>query len=140
MEFARVELNLGGFGIVETRKPVVAGKAADHRAVLRRDVIEIIRGPQAVGARHVLYNDCRITRNEARHVLGEKPRILIVTAADRSGGDQRDLLAAVEIGGRLRLYSTRHQQKSDQPDNAAAHTPLLLSEYLFVVFAQVRRR
>jgi hypothetical protein len=57
-------------------------------------------------------------------MLGEKPRILIVAAADRGRADQREPLAAIEVGDRLgegTLQSSRneHRGRKRRPREAA---------------------
>src|ERR1700722_4128169 len=101
MELSGIKLNTSIVEIIESRKTGVARQPADHGSVLWRNIVEEIRRSQPLGANHVLNDYIRLAGDVARHVLGQQPRILIIAAADRCGGDEADLLAAIEFRDRL---------------------------------------
>ena len=77
VEFHRIEFHRR---ILEQRLDVQpSAEHADHEAVLRRRIVELVCRDHASGARHVLDDDVRF----ARDVLGERPR---VAAAVEGGG------------------------------------------------------
>jgi hypothetical protein len=74
---------------------------ADHRAVLRRDVVDVGRGDVAGRARHVAHDDARIAWKVPAEVARDGAGIEIVAAARRGRGDDGDGLATVELRDRI---------------------------------------
>ena len=77
------------------------GHHRERGAVLGRDIVEIIRRPQAAGARHGLHHDERIARDVPPHVVREQARVEIVAAARREADIEVDGGALVEGFHRL---------------------------------------
>ncbi len=70
---------------------------ASVRAVLRCDVVEIVRRDHAAGARHVARDDGRVAGNMLAEMARDEARIGVVGAARPDRNDDRDGLAAVEV-------------------------------------------
>ena len=87
-----------------------AAEHADGRAVLGRDVVEVVRGLERARARHVLHHDGRIAGDVLADMAGENAGIGVVAAAGAVADDQVDGLAAVEVGDRV-LRAGRWRQR-----------------------------
>ena len=123
VEFDRIELDVRHLGQRDMRH--VAVDHADHGAVLRRDVVEVIGGDDAAGARHVLVHEGRIAGQQLGHLRRDQPREHVVVGGRRRRDDHPDLLAAEELLGRLaaRFVCARQQQagNGDRSARASAH-------------------
>ena len=83
------------------------GQEGQHRAVLRRDVVEIVRRLGAAAARHVLDDDVGLAGDVLSHVLGHQPGVEAVRPAGAIADEEGQVLALVEIGDRTRLGRRR---------------------------------
>ena len=101
VEIAHVELDAGLAERLVGRRCLA--EHGEDGAVLRRDLVEPVRGAAAAGARHVLRDHGRLAGNllaeEAREQLG----IDVVAAAGTIADDQPHGLAAIELGDVVRL-------------------------------------
>ena len=66
-----------------------------------RDVVEIVGGDDAAGARHVLVDEGRIAGQELGHLRRDQAREHVVVGGRRGRDDDPDLLAAIELLDRL---------------------------------------
>ena len=73
------------------------GHHAEHRAVARRDVVELVHQREARRARHVLHDRGRIARQVFAEVARQQPRGEIVAAARPGADADLDPLAAIEF-------------------------------------------
>jgi hypothetical protein len=73
------------------------GDDRERGAVLRRDVVEIVRRNDAAAARHVARNDGGIAGNVSAEMARNQARIGVVGAARADRDDDRDGLAAVKV-------------------------------------------
>jgi hypothetical protein len=92
-------------------------------AVLRRQIVGVVRRDGAAGARHVARNDGGIARQIFAEIAGDQPRIGVVGAARPDRDDERDGLAAIEIlvvagGGGGGRQGQRQQQRQRQAQSA----------------------
>ena len=117
---------------------------ADDSAVLGRHIIDLRSGRVARRARHVGHHHARIARNVFRHVASEEPRIDVIAAAGGRADDQRDLLAAIELGDRVlgeraagRKGGDRKGRHQQQP---APHPPACHQGRLACAFNAADRR
>jgi hypothetical protein len=83
----------------------------ERRSVLRRDLVEIIRGLEAPCSRHVLRNDRRLTRNVPAEMARDHAAVEIVAAAGGVADGDGERLAREELLDRLRGSVTRCQQQ-----------------------------
>jgi hypothetical protein len=98
-EFSRVVLD-GGIG----QRLFEGGRFDDdpkRRSILRRDLVEIVRGLEAACARHVLRDDRRLTGNVFAEVARDHAPIEIVAAARGVADGDRDGLAREKFVDRL---------------------------------------
>ncbi len=84
---------------------------AERRSVLGRDLVEIVGGLEAAGARHVLRNEGRLSRNVLAQVARHHAAVEIVAAARGVADGDRDGLAGEELVGRLGGGLSRGQQQ-----------------------------
>jgi hypothetical protein len=84
----------------------------ERGAVLGRDLVEIVRGLEAAGARHVLRDQRRLSRNVLAQVARHHAAVEIVAAARGVADGDRDGLAGEELLGRLRggLFGQQQQR------------------------------
>ena len=75
---------------------VLCTMRADRGAVLRRDVVEPVRGGAGAGARHVLRHEGRIAGDVPRPVARHRAGVEVVAAADVEADHQLDALAGEE--------------------------------------------
>ncbi len=96
---------------------------ADHRAVLRRDVVEIVRQREAARALHVGRHEPRIAGNVLAHVACQHARIDVIRAARTEADQHLDRLAAIEILRRLPLFGrTRRERQNAKRENNSSET------------------
>ena len=89
---------------------MVAEMKSHRRAVLRRDMKQMIGGDEAAGPRHPPIDDVGISRNMPAEMVCDGARVDAVAAAARITEDQVDRLAAVEVRDRLRACGGRCEQ------------------------------
>ena len=84
----------------------------ERRAVLGRDLVEIVRGLEAAGARHVLRDQRRLSGNVLAQMARHHAAVEIVAAARGVADGDRDGLAGEEWLGRLRggLFGQQQQR------------------------------
>ena len=82
-------------------KHVFLHRHAEHGAVLRRLLVEIIDGAQAPGAGHVLHDHRGVAGNLFADMARYQPGVQVVAAAGIGRHDHRDGLAAIELLARL---------------------------------------
>src|SRR5262245_36931271 len=70
---------------------------SDHGAVLRRNLVDIVRGDDGTGAWSVLHDDRRLTRNMPCQVTSDGARGEIIAAADVRPYDDINGLSFVEL-------------------------------------------
>ena len=87
---------------------------ADHRAVTRRHVVEVVGGDQRARARHVLHHDGRVARNMPAQMLGHQPGIAVVAAARGRAGDEPNGLVLVIRRLRRRGLRERDERRQQQ--------------------------
>src|SRR5947207_353701 len=115
-------LELRALGAEQRIERNAAADGAEHRAVLRRRLVEPIREPQAPRAFHILRHDDRVAGKVLSDVPREKARIDVVAAADAVADVELDHLAFVELALRL---AERWRDHADQETNGQLHQPLL---------------
>ena len=111
-EFGGVELFADG-AAQELLHRNATRERAEYGAVLRRDIVDIVRHFKRSGARHVLRHQRRIAGYVLAHVACQRARIDVVAAASRKSDQNLNRLALIEIGdciGRL----CRHGGKTDE--------------------------
>src|SRR5437016_5870642 len=69
---------------------------AECGAVARRDLVDVIRGLEAAGARHVLRDDGRLAGNVLAEMARDQPAVEVVAAAGGIADRDRDDLAGEE--------------------------------------------
>src|SRR4029077_4050187 len=79
-----------------------APDGGERGAVLRADIVDPVREPQAAGAFPVLRYDRRIARHVLAEMAGDDARLHIVGAADAVADIEVDVAALVEVRRRLR--------------------------------------
>ena len=102
----------------QRRQHEAAGDEAPGGAVLRADALDVGRGLDAAGARHVRDDDIGIAGNVFADHLRQRHRIAAHRAAARTGADiHRDGLAAVEVldGFRPRRMTPQARRAGRQP-------------------------
>ena len=114
-EFARVEADPGRVAENGEQRHV-AGDRADGGAVVRGDRIEMVRGAQAAGPRHVLHHDRGVAGNVAAEISRDQPRAEIVAAAGTIADDHIDGPAAIKIGDRLRTDRAGEEESRQHRD------------------------
>ena len=87
--------------LLEHRRALI--DAGDHRAVLWRGGVNIVRGVDAARARHVLNNDVWLAGNVGAIIAGQQARIEIIPAARAETDDDIYILARIEGGWLLRV-------------------------------------
>src|SRR5215472_1870986 len=98
-EFARIEI--GAARPDQRLHRHAAPEYAEHRAVLRGGVVNIIGGTQAAGARHVLDHDRWMARNVLAEMSSKYARAGVIPAADAVADNDGDRAAAIEAVDRL---------------------------------------
>ena len=93
----------------------IAADHADHAAVLRRRVEQMVGRDDLPAAGHILRNDGGIARDIFTQIAGDNAGPLVVIAAGRRSDNEADLLAAVKILHRIGQYGR------DDPDNGNCH-------------------
>ena len=102
-------LTLSGWTMDWVTQPGV--EDGHDRAVFRRRQVEIAHRGQTACTRHVLHDDRRIARNVISDVMGQNPRIVVVSAGGRIADHDGEELALVEIVGARRRDE---RQQADQ--------------------------
>src|SRR5262249_6868320 len=80
----------------------------------RCGVVERVGEHEAAGARHVLRHDRGITRDEARHMAGERTRIDVIPATGAVADVKIDRFALVEVRGTLRVSERDRTEREDR--------------------------
>ena len=70
---------------------------ADHRAVPRRDIGDVVHGDERAGARHILDDNLRIPGKVLAHMVCDHAGVSVIAAARRGANDDADGLV-LEIG------------------------------------------
>ena len=113
LNFVRLEIRLRQ--LEQRRQHEAAGDEAPGGAVLRRDALDVGRGLDAAGARHVRDHDVGIARNVFLDDRRQRHRIGAHRAAAGAGADiHRDGLAAVELLDRLGRAECAGRRCSEQ--------------------------
>src|SRR5262249_30508728 len=121
-ELHGLEARLRLLAVEERRRRHAAIDQAVDGAVLGRDVVEVVGGADAAAADHVLHHDVGIAGHIFGHVARDQPAVLVVAAAGRGTGDQRQLaLGAKEFVGRLRLGGSRWDEETDEKKVEPCH-------------------
>jgi hypothetical protein len=124
-----VELPAVELGVLVAEQRLDRGGAAGDReggAVARHGVGHVVGEQEPAGARHVLHDEARAARNVASHVAGERLGVEARAAAGGEADQDRDLLAAVEVGDRVLRGAGRGQgaQRETQDDQQSSRTAL----------------
>ena len=114
-ELGRIELHPGGADQRLDRE--AAAEGAEHRAVFRGHVVDVVGGVQAAGAGEVLDDEVRVAGKVPAHVAAERARIEVIAAAGGVADDDGDVLALVELGHGLRLGAGRHRHGRRGPES-----------------------
>ena len=95
-------------------------ESADDRAILGRDIVNVVGGDIAARARHVGNDDVGIARHMLAHMAGDQPRIGVIAATGRGSDNDLNGFAAIEVFDILRRFlrgccsDRRSQDKSRQ--------------------------
>ena len=91
---------------------------AERGAILRRDLVKVVGGAQAAGARHVLGDHQRRAGKMFSKMARDHAAVEVVAAAGRVADREGDGLAGEERLGRLRLRhggDEHHERCRDEP-------------------------
>src|SRR5262249_5222419 len=87
---------------------------AECRAVPRCDVIKPVGEHKAASARHVLWHDRGVARDEARHMASERTRIDVIPATGAVADVKIDRFALVKVRGTLRVSERDRTERENR--------------------------
>jgi hypothetical protein len=95
VELGPVELNfLTARELIEVKRWV---DRRDGQAVGLRNSIDKIRGYHGAATRHVLNEEARVSWNMSAEMLGDEPRVCVISAARRRSGDNGDCFSLIKV-------------------------------------------